>query len=147
VVSSCVRNRICRLPGNAIQNSLTRAVLHGRWWRNDPDCRLVRPNTRLREDETQSLATVIAMSDGLWMNSDDLPRLEPQQLRLLQAMLPPLSNCRPLVLDWLDAATPARLRQDLDGPAGSWHLLARFNWSEQPRTISIRPLDYRLPPG
>jgi len=132
---------------NAIQNSLTRAALHGRWWRNDPDCLLVRRNTHLTHEETRSLASVIALSGGLWMSSDDLPGLGLEQLRLLQAMLPPLSDHRPLVLDWLDASTPARLRQDLDGPTGSWHLLARFNWSERPRTMTIRPVDYRLPPG
>src|SRR3990170_7071827 len=32
---------------NASHNALTRAALHRRWWINDPDCLLLRPETQL----------------------------------------------------------------------------------------------------
>ena len=48
---------------NAIQNSLSAAPLHRRWWLNDPDCLLVR-ETQLTLPEIQSLATVIALRGG-----------------------------------------------------------------------------------
>ena len=31
---------------NALQNVLCRLPLHQRWWINDPDCLLLRPETR-----------------------------------------------------------------------------------------------------
>jgi len=45
---------------NAIQNALTRLPLHNRWWTNDPDCLLLRPETRLSLAEVRSMASVIA---------------------------------------------------------------------------------------
>jgi alpha-galactosidase len=127
---------------NAIQNSLTRAALHRRWWLNDPDCLLAR-ETQLNLPEIQSLATVIALSGGLLLLSDDLPALPPERLELLLRLFPAIGKT-PCVLDWLDSATPARLRLDLDGPSGSWSLLALFNWQDTQQLAALRLADYRL---
>ncbi|MEW5872933.1 MAG: glycoside hydrolase family 36 protein [Chloroflexota bacterium] len=128
---------------NAIQNSLTRAALHRRWWLNDPDCLLLRPDLRLSLAEVHSLATVIALSGGLVLFSDDLPRLTPERLRIAWQMLPPIGE-RPQVVDWLDALTPRRLRLDLDGASGPWRLLALFNWDERPQDCTLHLADYGL---
>ena len=130
---------------NAIQNSLARTALHRRWWLNDPDCLLAR-QTELSLAEVQALATVIALSGGLLLLSDDLPALPPERLRLIQQLFPPVGDA-PQALDWLDSSTPARLRLDLDGPAGPWHLLGLFNWQDAPQTLPVRPADFRLDPG
>lgn len=139
---------------NAIQNSLTRAPLHRRWWINDPDCLLLRHTTHLSLEETHSLATVIALSQGLLLNSDDLAGLSAERIDLLRALLPPIpalmgegSAPRPWILDWLDAATPRRVRLDLHGPVGTWRLLARFNWDDHPRDLLLRAADFKLPAG
>ena len=60
---------------NSIRNILTRAALHQHWWINDPDCLLIRPDTNLTLDEVQSLASVIALTGGSLLVSDDLPKL------------------------------------------------------------------------
>ena len=130
---------------NAIQNSLTRAALHRRWWLNDPDCLLAR-QTQLSLAEVQALATVIAMSGGLLLLSDDLPALPPERLRLIQQLFPAVGRT-PQALDWLDSSIPARLRLDLDGPAGPWHVLGLFNWQDAPQTLPVRLEDFRLDPG
>ncbi len=139
---------------NAIQNSLTRAPLHRRWWVNDPDCLLARHTVRLNLEETRSLATVIALSQGLLLNSDDLPGLSAERMDLLRTLLPPIEalagegkSLRPFIIDWLDAATPRRVRLDLRGPVGAWHLLARFNWDDHPRDLPLRAADFKLPGG
>ncbi|MBU0510749.1 MAG: alpha-galactosidase, partial [Chloroflexi bacterium] len=116
---------------NAIQNILTRAPFHRRWWINDPDCLLLRPDSDLTLDEVRSLATAIALTGGPVLLSDDLPKLPPDRLRIAGQLLPLIGES-PRVLDWFDSATPRLLRLDLENVTGVWHLLAIFNWDDKP---------------
>lgn len=131
---------------NAIHNILTRAPLHRRWWINDPDPLLLRNETRLSLAEVQSLATAIALTGGSCLLSDDLSRLPQDRLRIVQALLPVI-GLRPQIPDWFDAATPAHLRLDLENTSGKWHLLALFNWRDQPADLSLRLEDFGLAAG
>jgi alpha-galactosidase len=126
---------------NSIRDILTRAGLHGRWWINDPDCLLIRPDTNLTLAEVRSLATVIGMTGGSLLVSDDLPKLPVERLRIAEVLLPVLGQ-RARVLDWLDAEMPAKLRLDLSNEAGGWHLLTRFNWTESSSDLAIDPAEY-----
>lgn len=131
---------------NAVHNALTRAPLHRRWWLNDPDCLVLRPEAHLSLAEMRTLATVIALTGGATLISDDLPHLPPERLRILEAILPPLHGAAH-VLDWFDQPTPARLQMDLEGPAGPWHLVALFNWEDRPADLRLRLQDFYLQPG
>jgi alpha-galactosidase len=128
---------------NAIHNTLTRSGLHNRWWINDPDCLLLRPGTNLTLAEVQTLTTAIALSGGALLLSDDLSELPEERRRMAQVLLP-LIGQRPQVIDLFDESSPGRLRLDLDGPTGRWHLLARFNWGDRPLAWTFQPEDYRL---
>ncbi len=128
---------------NAIHNALTRSPLHRRWWINDPDCLLLRPTTQLTLAEVQTLATVIALSGGSLLLSDHLPDLPEDRLRIAEVMLP-LIGKRPHLLDWFDSPTPTRVQVDLDGPIGTWHLLALFNWQDTPQNLTLRLSDFYL---
>jgi alpha-galactosidase len=128
---------------NAIQNALTRAPLHRRWWVNDPDCLLIRPETNLTLAEVQSLATVIALTGGSLFLSDDLPNLPPNRLKIAELMLPVL-GVRPRIMDWADSPTPGKLRLDLENKSGKWHLLAIFNWDDQEQDMVLRLSDFDL---
>lgn len=130
---------------NAIHNILTRAPLHQRWWVNDPDCLLVRPDTRLSLAEVQTLATAIGLTGGSLLVSDDLPALPPERLALAQALLPVIGQ-RAWVLDLFETDFPTRLRVGLEGPEGPWHLLAKFNWESAPRDLTFSTGEYRLAP-
>ncbi len=131
---------------NAIQNSITRSPLHRRWWVNDPDCLLLQPDAQLTQPEIHSLATVIAITGGALLLSGDLPGIPPERLRIARQLLP-LIGQRPRVLDWFDAATPARLRLDLESAAGAWYTLAFFNWSDQDQEKILDLAEYDIPPG
>lgn len=131
---------------NSIQNILTRAPMHNRWWINDPDCLLIRPDTRLNMPEVQTLATSIALTGGSLLLSDDLPALPRDRLALAEVLLPIIGE-RADVVDWFDSSTPQRLRLDLFGPTGRWHLLAWFNWSEKPQDVTLRLQNFQLPVG
>jgi len=129
---------------NAIRNTLTRAPLHRRWWINDPDCLILRP-TKLSLAEVETLASVIALSGGSFLISDNLTTLPPERLKIAQALLP-LIEASPEVLDLLENEYPAHLRLDLKGALGEWHLLAFINWDDQAITPQFTHQRYHLDP-
>lgn len=129
---------------NSIQNILTRAEMHGRWWINDPDCLLVRSNTNLKLAEVQSLASAIAITGGSLLISDDLPTLKPERRKIAEVLIPVIGK-RAFVMDWLDTTTPHNLRLDLNNPTGEWQLLARFNWKENTRELFVSFPDFCMP--
>jgi len=128
---------------NALQNSLTRAGLHRRWWINDPDCLLLRPETRLTLAEIQTIATVIALSGGSLLLSDHIPALPPERLRIAEGLLPLIGE-RPYIPDWCDGPTPQRIRVDLESSMGRWLLLALINWDDCSRDLIFRLSDFRV---
>jgi len=128
----------------SVRNTLTRTALHRRWWLNDPDCLLVRATTHLTLPEVQSLATAITLSGGALLLSDNLPALSTKRRRIAESLLPVIGQ-RPWVLDWLDDETPTRLRLDLQSAAGTWHLLALFQWKDQPQPMQFDPQQFQLP--
>ena len=129
---------------NAIQNIITRAEQHNRWWINDPDCLLVRPEIDLTINEIQSLASLIAITGGSLLVSDDLPKLTQERRRIIEILLPIIGK-RANVMDWLDTTTPHNLRLDLDNASGDWNLMARFNWKDEPRETYLSFPDFGLP--
>ncbi len=131
---------------NAIQNTLVRSPMHNRWWINDPDCLLLRESTHLTEAEVRTLASVIALCGGSLLVSDDLSKVSKDRLDVLQSLLPPIGKA-PSLLDLFDAVTPSRLRLDLDGPEGQWHVLALFNWDNSTRDLSLQLESFSLDPG
>lgn len=131
---------------NALQNVLARAPLHRRWWVNDADCLIIRPDSKLSLDEVETMASAIALTGGSLVVSDALSALPPDRQRLVQQLLP-LIDQRPRILDWFDASRPTRLRLDLEGPAGPWHLLGLFNWADEAKMVKLQPANFALPEG
>ena len=131
---------------NSIRNILTRAFQHQHWWINDPDCLLIRPETRLSLAEVRSLTTAIALTGGSLLVSDDLPKLPKDRLRIAECLLPVLGD-RARVIDWFDAEMPAKLRLDQVNETGEWHVLAKFNWSDQPADLTLSATEFHLPEG
>ncbi len=131
---------------NAIHNILTRASLHRHWWINDPDCLLVRPDTQLTLPEVQTLATVIGLTGGSLLLSDDLPALPEDRLGMAQVLLPVIDR-RARVMDLFDTNFPQTLRVDLEGPIGPWYLLAKFNWENKPCDLTFSPQEFDLAKG
>ena len=116
---------------NAMQNTITRAWFHGRWWMNDPDCLLLRSTTHLTIDEIRTQASLTALSGGLVLLSDDLAQIPIDRLKIIQSMIPIIGKT-PMVLDWHQKLSPSRLRVDLEGALGKWHLISYTNWEDHP---------------
>lgn len=121
---------------NAIQNIITRAPMDPHWWVNDPDCLLVRADSKLTLPEVQSLATAISLSGGALLLSDDMSRLDEDRLKLAQSLLPVLPP-NPQVVDLFEKSMPSIMRQVMQTPAGERHLIALFNWSDGPKDLEL----------
>ena len=63
-----------------------RGFYHRGVWFNDPDCLVVRPPLSL--DEARVWTAIVALSGGMTLLSDDLPRLPADRVALLQRALP-----------------------------------------------------------
>ena len=121
---------------NAIQNIITRAPMDPHWWVNDPDCLLVRADSKLTLPEVQSLATAISLSGGAFLLSDDMSQLSEDRLRIAQSLLPVLPP-NPQIIDLFEKSMPSQMRQVLQTPAGERHIIALFNWSDEPRDLVL----------
>jgi len=112
---------------HAMRLTLQRNWMHKRWWANDPDCLIVREtDTELNEAETRFLATGIALSGGMVVASDDLPKLSPERQEMALALIPPPGvAARPF--EPADAPVPRAWRADLgEGRA----LIGILNWDD-----------------
>lgn len=121
---------------NAIQNIITRTTMDPHWWVNDPDCLLVRADSKLTLPEVQSLATAISLSGGAILISDDMTKLSEDRLKIAQSLLPVLPP-NPQVVDLFQKSMPTILRQMIQTPAGERQVIALFNWSDEPQDLKL----------
>ena len=117
---------------HAMRLTLQRNWMHMRWWANDPDCLIVRgTDTALTETEVRFLATGIAMSGGMVVASDDLPRVGAARRNMALAMFPS-PGVAGEAYDVSDGPAPFAWRSDLgEGRA----LVGFLNWGETPRWV------------
>jgi alpha-galactosidase len=129
---------------NALLTTINRLPMHQRWWINDPDCLLIRSKeTDLSEAEVQTLASVIAMSGGSLVVSDDLPSLSEERIDWLGGLIPPLPHAA-RALDWFDAPNPSKLIMDLEGVVGLWNLITLINWEDHTSDLVLDLKDFGL---
>jgi 2,3-diketo-5-methylthio-1-phosphopentane phosphatase len=73
---------------SALRSTLCRQFMHRRLWLNDPDCLMARSRkTELSADEAESLASVIGLSGGMVVFSDDVPELAPDERARVRAAI------------------------------------------------------------
>jgi alpha-galactosidase len=117
---------------NSIRNTITRYWMHGRLWQNDPDCLLVREaETSLTRDEVRTLTTVIAMTGGMVLDSDDLTALSDERREMISLLLPAYGkSAEPTDLFTSDMPTVLEL------DCGAHRMIALFNWGEESDAVS-----------
>lgn len=123
---------------HAVRNVLTRAFMHRRLWLNDPDCLLVRAtDTRLTPDEVRSLATAIALTDGMFVLGDRVDTLGEERLGWIERLLPLLGGTAQVEDLFARRDIPERVRTTYaDGEA-----VAAFNFGARAadRSVTIGP--------
>ncbi len=122
--------RGCGIPSlrDSLQNNLSRAFMHRRLWHNDPDCILVRQErSELTVAEVKLMLTVLGMTGGMLLLSDDLSRLAKHRLDWAERILPPTTLVGRAPTAW-EEEFPTRF--ELHG--ASRRLTAYINWNESP---------------
>jgi alpha-galactosidase len=117
---------------HAMRLALQRNWMHNRWWANDPDCLIVRDtNTELSEAEVRFLAAGIAVSGGMVVASDNLPKLGRERRDMALALFPPPGVAADPV-DPLDGPVPRAWRADL---GEGRFLVGVLNWGDAPAWV------------
>lgn len=126
---------------HAVRSILARSFLHRRLWLNDPDCIIARAErSRLTLEEVRALATVIALTGGLFVAGDRLDRLPDDRCAVLEIAYE-LSGSPARPLDLFAADTPELLVSERDGET----VLAVFNFTDRtrPRSVAVAGLGAR----
>lgn len=71
-----------------LRNTMSRSPLGHRWWHNDPDCILLGSATKLTDTEVVSAASVVAMTGGMFLLSDDMEKVSPERLSVAKRIFP-----------------------------------------------------------
>jgi alpha-galactosidase len=130
---------------NSLQNVASRAWIHNRWWTNDPDTLMIRDTqTALTEDEVLAQNTLLGLSGGLLLLSDDLDALPPERRAKAAALFPPLLVGMD-VLDLFSHEMPECIVVPVDRPWGRWRLIGLFNWRDEAvrRELPVDVLPHR----
>ncbi len=129
---------------NNIRHTLNLSTLHRRWWWNDPDCLMVRNyDTTLNDDEVKSNLSLVGLSGGLMISSDDLTRL-PVQRQKWVALLTPLLGAGGRPLDLLEREMAELYVLPVEKNGMSWQDVAVFNWSDERSRAQSRPVEAGL---
>lgn len=115
-----------RIETTARQN-LSRNWQNGRLWWNDPDAVVLTGD--LSEDEFRFHATAIYASGGMILSGDDLTKITPQRLAMLQKLLPPTGVAASFEDDSMQVGVVK---------LADVRMIAVFNWKDQPQTLSFR---------
>jgi alpha-galactosidase len=109
------------------QQNLSRAWQNGRLWWNDPDAVVLTGN--LSDDEFQLHATVIYASGGMILSGDDLTKIPPRRLAMLEKLLPPTGTAAEFEDESLRVGVvklPGKLMYCL------------FNWGDDKQTLAVK---------
>ena len=134
---------------NAIRNTLVRYAYHHHLWWNDPDCVIARvKDMSLSAQEIQSWLSVVGLSGGMVVLSDDLEALPEERRQWVAALLPIQPEVgRPL--DLLEHTLPETIALYLKRPWGEGVTVGLFNWRDEPRTralqLGVLGLDWHRP--
>jgi alpha-galactosidase len=134
-------------PGleNAVRSTLAHAWMHPHLWVNDPDCLMLREgDTQLTRPEVQSWTSVVGLSGGMALLSDDMSRLEPQAAALISLALPPLGAAAETLGPYV-SGMPTRLQLPVERDWERWLEAGLFNWSDDPQHLTFDPAKWDLP--
>jgi len=117
---------------SSLVNCVTRSFLHDRLWINDPDCVMLRQG-KLTPEEMRTFVTVLAMTGGIVLISDDLREVNPEHLQDFRRMMPP-SNIAAVPVDLFECDYPSLFLQSFPR---SRYVAAMINWDSHPCVHSV----------
>jgi alpha-galactosidase len=134
VVRKAVGGRTEPSVESALVNCITRSFLHRRFWNNDPDCILLRKGN-LTRDEYRTFATVVGLTGGMVLISDNMGELDDEGRRVFGALVPP-SGAPAVPADLFENEMPGLFTISFPGPAPRT-LVAAINWKDTRNTLTV----------
>jgi hypothetical protein len=92
------------------------------------------------------MVTLVGLSGGMLVSSDDLGTLNPDRLNWVSLLVPNL-GLRGLPLDKLKNEMPAVYQVKLVVGGHAWQLVALFNWNDHPSDCHLRFSELGYKPG
>lgn len=116
---------------SSLVNCITRSFLHGRFWTNDPDCVMLRKG-KLTPHEYRTYATVIGLTGGMVLISDDMAELDAEGREVFARLTPPSGTpARPI--DLFESAYPRVFAATFPDRT----LAAAINWNDSPGRVAV----------
>lgn len=135
LIRRLLRDKNALSAQKALVNDLTRSSMHRKFWFNDPDCLLVgKKKNSMTSKQTRIMASVMAVSGGMLLVSDDMTNLPEERLNLLQKTIQLSRLCQsksPLPLGIFENEFPEALYNP-NGILGVW------NPSSKKKTIVVK---------
>jgi alpha-galactosidase len=131
----------------AVRSTLAHMWMHGHLWVNDPDCLMLREReSELTLPEVQAWASLVALSGGMVLLSDDLALLEPEPERAetLARALPPSGIAASALGPTVDGIA-SRAELVVDREWERWLVAALFNWNGEPLAATFDPAEWAVP--
>jgi hypothetical protein len=123
----------------AMRNTLTRAFLHNHLWQNDPDCVLVRrrdDESALVLNEMRTMVSIIGLSGGAVLSSDNLPSIRRGRLKYLKQILPPTGRTA-RAIDLFENELPQLFALPVKTDWGEWLVVGALNWGDKTTQTEI----------
>ncbi len=123
----------------ALRNTIARAFMHNRLWQNDPDCVLVRrrdDESALVLNEMRTMVSVIGLTGGAVLSSDNLPSIRRGRLKYLKQILPPTPQSA-RAFDLFENELPRLFALPVETDWGKWLVLGAINWDDKTTTTEI----------
>ncbi len=134
---------------NSIRNAMTRYFFHRNLWANDPDCVLVRTRddgSNLVLNEVRSLVSIVGLSGGAVVDSDNLPSIRRGRLKYLRRILPPPPESARAV-DLFRRERPSIMVMKIERPWETWWVAGILNWEDRTVTTELSLEELGIPPG
>jgi alpha-galactosidase len=131
----------------AVRSTLAHLWTRADLWVSDPDCLLLHDRASdLTPAEVQAWTSLVALSGGMVLLSDDLAQLagEPTASRMITRALPPYGEAATAFGATVDGiATCCRLA--VHRPWEQWLVAALFNWTTAVQATTLDPAAWDLP--
>ena len=115
-------------------NIIYRSFMHRYFWINDPDCLMIRrSNTKLNLDEIKLQLTIMGLSGGQILISDDMTDLSEEELNDAKLLIPPYSSKEydPVAIDAFMSELPSIYMVETQEIIGKRYLVAIINWDDK----------------
>lgn len=128
-------------------NTIYRSFMHRNFWINDPDCLMIRRNnTELTKEEIKLQLTVIGLSGGQVLISDDMTTLSDEEVNDAKLLIPPYNpnNSYAIAVDALISKLPTIYMLKTNEIIGKRYLVAIINWGDSTINRRISLNDMRI---